>query len=441
MSKTVWIDLTDLEKWNGQHGGTQRVVYGIAKEYYLDKKVNVSFFSYSTKLNRFYLTSFKPVYDRVERSRQEHSVQPDAPSLRNKILVYAKTHVPGFVRNSSKARAACKKLYGSARDIAKASVLLGKKAKALLKNKDGSDLKPIEFGADDTVLILGKPWDSPGLQKLLIEQKSKTGFKIVQVVYDLLICLHPQLHHVDLFKPYTLHMFDAIQCSDLMLCISEHTRKDLYELCDRLNLKKPEAVVIRIGDELDINQTAVDKTNPLYEPQSFVICVGTLEIRKNHLLLYQTYKLAEEQSVELPKLVVIGGKGWLEEQFIYMVEHDPAVKGKIDIRNDINDIQLSWLYQNCLFTVYPSLYEGWGLPVAESLAYGKYCIASSAASVPEIGGKLIDYFSPNDAGACLAAYKKGMDHKYRHSKEAQLKSYKVTLWRDTYDQICKLLAH
>ena len=63
----------------------------------------------------------------------------------------------------------------------------------------------------------------------------------------------------------------------------------------------------------------------------------------------------------------------------------------------MTDVELALLYRKCLLTMFPSLAEGWGLPVGESLAYGKICIASRAGAIPEVGGELVDYVDPYDA--------------------------------------------
>jgi glycosyltransferase involved in cell wall biosynthesis len=76
---------------------------------------------------------------------------------------------------------------------------------------------------------------------------------------------------------------------------------------------------------------------------------------------------------------------------------DERVNKRIVILDRVNDDELAVLYQHCLFTLYPSLYEGWGLPVAEALAFGKFCVASRTSSIPEVGGDLIDYCDPWNA--------------------------------------------
>jgi glycosyltransferase involved in cell wall biosynthesis len=155
------------------------------------------------------------------------------------------------------------------------------------------------------------------------------------------------------------------------------------------------------------------------------------------MLLYYAYRLANERGVELPQLVIIGSRGWLSGDLQYLIEHDPEMADKIIILDGINDAGLAWIYEHCEFTIYPSMYEGWGLPVAESLANGKFCIASSNSSVPEIAGSLIDYFSPYDSQQCfemIARY--AADPSVVRKKEQKIvQVYTVTTWNDSYEQI------
>ena len=106
------------------------------------------------------------------------------------------------------------------------------------------------------------------------------------------------------------------------------------------------------------------------------------------------------------------------------------------VRDGVPDAELAAFYAHADFTVYPSRYEGWGLPVAESLANGKMCIASDASSIPEIAGDLIDYFSPYDAQACLDRIVEYLVPKTLAEKEAQIRQqYKSTSWDDTFTQV------
>jgi len=437
--KSTWIDLTDIEQWSGHHGGTQRVVYGIAKQYYLDNEMEVRFFSYSPAKDIFYETSFVPILDRVEKLKSQVIIDSSKnTSLKHKIKKKLLHYTPTYVKNN-------KRLKNNVKTVVKKSLATARRVDEIraryinvVRKKYGNSrlsMDALQFQSDDTVLILGKPWDNPGLQKLLMEQKKAARFKVVQVVYDLIICLYPHLHHPSLFKSYTQHMFDAVAVSDLMLPISKSSDRDLKEFCKQLNLPIPKTAIIRLGDEIDLPENSPTKNPDDRIDDTFLICVGTIENRKNHMLLYQTYKLAQERRIELPQLIVVGAKGWLSDDVQYLISHDPAIKNKIIILHNVSDASLEWLYQNCLFTLYPSLYEGWGLPVAESLVYGKVSVASNASSIPEIAGDLLNYFSPNSTDECLKAIIAMMNNESRIESERRImQEYQPTSWHHTYIQ-------
>jgi hypothetical protein len=80
--------------------------------------------------------------------------------------------------------------------------------------------------------------------------------------------------------------------------------------------------------------------------------------------------------------------------------------GRIRVLHDLTDAELATLYRGCLFTLFPSFVEGWGLPVGESLSYGKPCIASDASAIPEVGGALVDYLDPHNLRSGVAAVRR-----------------------------------
>ena len=88
---------------------------------------------------------------------------------------------------------------------------------------------------------------------------------------------------------------------------------------------------------------------------------------------------------------------------------------------------------DCLFTVYPSFYEGWGLPVAESLAFGKLCVASSASSLPEVGRDFVDYHDPHDVAEATARIQRAIfDAAYRGSREKSISErFRARSWGES----------
>lgn len=435
--KRIIIDLTDIEGWRGNHGGTQRVVYGIAKQFYLqpDKEFLVEFMVFSAKDDAFYQTSFEPIYDRVEsqtNTTTNHN-QSLTVSFKSRVKHSVLPYVPVKLRRNKQARALAKNTLRLGKGVAvRAKQKMQKSGHPLRRSSHG---QKIVFTKNDIVLVLGKPWDTPTMEPALIKAKTQAGFSLVQVVYDLIISLYPHLHHPSLFKSYTQYLFEAIYGSDLLLPISKSTDKDIKKFAKSLNLPMPKSKVLRLADEITVQVDQEIKPD-VRIADKFIACIGTIEIRKNHTLLYYAYKLAEQRGIELPQLVIVGSRGWLTNDFQYMVEHDPLIKDKIILLDNVNDQGLAWIYTNTLFSVYPSFYEGWGLPVAEALARGKLSIASNVSSIPEIAGDMIDYFVPYDAQTCLDLIVKYLDPETLKQKESYIQQkYRTTSWEDTFKQV------
>jgi glycosyltransferase involved in cell wall biosynthesis len=168
----------------------------------------------------------------------------------------------------------------------------------------------------------------------------------------------------------------------------------------------------------------------------FVLYVSTVEIRKNHLRLIEVWnKLSMELGDALPLLVIAGKKGWEAQQAIGLLDaannrHKETLREPVIFVEGPNDKELQWLYGSCDFTVFPSLAEGWGLPVGESLWFGKACAASNSSSIPEVGGDLCVYFDPLDAESMKAAIRRLVDPHVRESLEDKIRSADLRTWLD-----------
>jgi glycosyltransferase involved in cell wall biosynthesis len=95
-------------------------------------------------------------------------------------------------------------------------------------------------------------------------------------------------------------------------------------------------------------------------------------------------------------LIFVGKWGWDVAGLHEYLSNTDALGNWLYIFNGISDAELEYLYRRCLFTAFVSFAEGWGLPVGESLAHGKPCVASGATSIPEVGGTLVRYVDPYD---------------------------------------------
>jgi len=224
-------------------------------------------------------------------------------------------------------------------------------------------------------------WDHPAYFRQLAEVKRRCHALMIQyIVYDLIAIKYPQFFTREFGDRVSDFLRALPLACDRFMCISQSTAADVRALLKA----DADARVIQIGGDVhDERDAPGDPASEVSRP--FVLCVGTLEIRKNHILLYYVWrKLAERFGTACPRLVLVGRPGWLSGDVTYLFSNDPLVSGLVEIRHDISNRQLVDLYNTCMFSVFPSFYEGWGLPAWESLYYGKVCATSNTASLPEI---------------------------------------------------------
>jgi glycosyltransferase involved in cell wall biosynthesis len=259
---------------------------------------------------------------------------------------------------------------------------------------------PVPFRSGDVYVSMGLDWEQKDLV-YLYEQKRILGFKVVLFCYDVIPVKFPHLCVGDVAAKFARYFADLAWCADQVLCISECSRNDFKALLGELGAPLPNMSVIKLGCQLPVIATDVIASDvAALLGQRFVLFVSTIERRKNHETLYRAYtRLIDAGETNLPLLVFVGMPGWGVNDLMADLRFDPRTKDLIKLLHHVNDTDLARLYQHALMTVFPSLYEGWGLPVAESLAAGKCCLASGVASIPEVGGDLVDYVDPWDVPA------------------------------------------
>ena len=174
-----------------------------------------------------------------------------------------------------------------------------------------------------------------------------------------------------------------------------------------------------------------------------VLYVSTIEVRKNHMLLLRVWErlIAAHGADAVPPLVFAGKYGWEIDELKAELARTGFLGGKITAVQNLTDGQLAELYRQSHFTVFPSFCEGWGLPVAESLLYGRYCIASDATSIPEVGGRFLDYHDPADLDAAHRLIERALfDPGYLAERERLIAAeYRPPSWAGTADAIVAAL--
>ena len=129
-------------------------------------------------------------------------------------------------------------------------------------------------------------------------------------------------------------------------------------------------------------------------PDHYILCLGTLEPRKNLKLLIKAYaELFGDREIDL-ELVLAGRKGWMMDDLLSNITKD--IKSHIHITGFIDDEDLPYIYKDAELFIFPSLYEGFGIPPIEAMSMGTTVISSNAASMPEILGDSVSFFCNND---------------------------------------------
>jgi hypothetical protein len=242
----------------------------------------------------------------------------------------------------------------------------------------------------------------------IAEMRARTGFAVVATCYDLIRVMHPRFNApsmgAELFTADTAAMLDA---SDHVLAISEHTRRELLAFAKHAGRGRPTVAVFPLGSNLPAEDLPPELQIPVcphdIPSRHFALAVGTVEPRKNYGLLVRIWeRLAADPAFSLD-LVIVGRLGFEAEQSAAELEASPLFGRRIFWLESCPDDMLRRLYETCHCVACPSFIEGWGLPVAEALAFGRYVIASDRGALPEAGQGLARLLDPTDEAGWMAA--------------------------------------
>lgn len=292
----------------------------------------------------------------------------------------------------------------------------------------------ILFSPKDVLISVGLDWDHP-YYKEFYELRKSMGVRVITCCYDLIPVLYPQYCVNNVSGIFTSYFLEIADGSDLILCISKQSEKDLNEMLHLTGGAKPLTHVFPLGDNV-VSVTSGDISSGVRDvlAQPFILFVSTIERRKNHEILYRAYHLLCKQGLrsKLPKIVFVGMQGWGVNELIKDIELDPQTQGLIVRMNHVSDAELRALYEGALFCVFPSLYEGWGLPVGEALALGKAVISSPRGSLVEVGGDAVHYLEPWNAELwAKELLRMATDEDWRKSWENKVQTtYLARTWSD-----------
>lgn len=313
------------------------------------------------------------------------------------------------------------------------------------RDEPRQELIPIQkMEVSDVYVFLGSNWSHQEVQEFGMRH-SESGGSVVQMIYDLIPYLGAEYCSASHIVQFESFLTRVTTYANQFICISEWTKKEFVEFLKSRGINRL-VKTVPLAHEFDgfsRNEMAVQpesKAVAALEGKEFVLCVGTLERRKNGATLLRAWAELVARRGRVPLLVFAGKPGRSFDEFNEFLEAIPLLQNKVVIIPSPSDRDLAFMYQTSRFSIYPSLYEGWGLPVGEAAWFGKYVIASNATSLPEVCGDLIDYIDPNDADDILKKIEYALDNPdYVSRKEELIRGSKLRTWDEVADSLLNVI--
>ncbi|TDJ30986.1 MAG: glycosyltransferase family 1 protein [Gammaproteobacteria bacterium] len=188
----------------------------------------------------------------------------------------------------------------------------------------------------------------------------------------------------------------SLQLATRIIAVSQATAADLVSLYPNL---QPKIDVIYEANSLH----PIESSSAMRTP--YMLFVGTLEPRKNLQRCLEALAKLKTLGSELPRLIVTGGRGWKMEP-LHLSVTALGLEQQVEYVGSADDTELSALYAGCDFLVFPSLYEGFGLPIVEAFSFGKPVITSNVSAMPEVAGDASLLVDPNSVDEIANAMKR-----------------------------------
>ncbi len=284
--------------------------------------------------------------------------------------------------------------------LARSLSLNAKKFRTSVAQRPPLASRLLELRAGDCIVCVGGSWNALELFRYLDEEDllAPGQIDLAVMVPDMIPVQTGGVTGTVPLPQFEYWLRELFRLDAGILATSDSTLSDIRRWCQRNDFPEARMGKFAYGDELvQLNGGDIRDEVRALKGTSYVLMVGPMTGRKNGGNLIRAWRRIAGSlgAGETPLLVFAGGEGR---------EHVAQCGlGKEEVPWELlrfihrpNDRELHHLYKHCLFTVFPSLYEGWGLPIGESLWHGKVCATSNVSSMPEAGGGACAYFDPTD---------------------------------------------
>lgn len=301
-----------------------------------------------------------------------------------------------------------------------------------------------QLGPWDIFFDIDSVWNNRMRRSFLLPILKRQGVSIAVQIYDIIPILYPQFCDAETTLRFMDYLGAHLLFADLIIANTESTLCDIRKLTERIGTKPIQTTCVPLGADLPLmisEPTKSTKTDPSLlrlGKGRFLLMVGTIEPRKNHAFMLDLYeqKLRSEGFL----LVIAGRQGWNVEELMERIRSLQKADEHFLYFSHANDETINYLYKNAFFTVFPTQYEGFGLPIIESFLHHTPILASDIPVLREVGGDLCDYFTLNsqeDFQRMLLYYSQNPSRYAR--KKNMLESYVPCSWDQSEEMMWEAL--
>ena len=279
---------------------------------------------------------------------------------------------------------------------------------------------------------------------VLKKAKEANSFQVFQFSHDVIPLAVPEYFFKRDRVDFSRRIAKAFGLADVILTNSYYSKADILRLCGGMFAPGTPIHVIQLPHEFGGEVTGNNVLPPDVKVP-YAMMVGSVEQRKNtHRIVAAWCKLYAKHGVALPQLVLVGKYSWLglgRLKLMMVIGWNKLRGGPIIRLHSCDDGQLAALYRQCLFSIYVSAYEGWGLPIGESLWFGRPVVAGISSSLPEVAPGMALAVSPEDSGALEKLMEQlCFDPEFQTAAAKQIDKPKLRKWSDFVSTLADCLS-
>jgi glycosyltransferase involved in cell wall biosynthesis len=246
----------------------------------------------------------------------------------------------------------------------------------------------------DVYFALDSVWNNRMRSSFLFPILKRQNVRILVHIYDIIPVLYPQYCDRETTVRFLDYLGATLLYADRIVANTSSTLEDVKRLCVGIGTECPQGNVVPLGSDFSRIRPLDSKAVPEHSLSRYLLLVGTIEPRKNHAFLLDLYEKSLREAGF--SLVFVGRPGWNVEKLMARIRDLNATDSHFRYYDNADDALVSQLYQDAFFTVFPTQYEGYGLPIIESICRGTPVVASDIPVLREVGGSYSLYFPLDD---------------------------------------------